>query len=47
MARANSLWRAPRIHGELLKLGIKISELLANSLILRVYDVLMNDNRRR
>ena len=26
MARANSLWRAPRIHGELLKLGIKISE---------------------
>jgi transposase len=26
MARANSLWQAPRIHGELLKLGIKISE---------------------
>jgi putative transposase len=26
MARANSLWRAPRIHGELLKLGIEISE---------------------
>src|ERR1035441_1249456 len=26
MARTNSLWRAPRIHGELLKLGIKISE---------------------
>src|ERR1019366_2332332 len=26
MARANSLWRAPRIHGELLKRGIKISE---------------------
>jgi transposase InsO family protein len=26
IARANSLWRAPRIHGELLKLGIKISE---------------------
>jgi putative transposase len=26
MARANPLWRAPRIHGELLKLGIVISE---------------------
>ena len=26
MARANPLWGAPRIHGELLKLGIKISE---------------------
>jgi putative transposase len=26
MARANCLWRAPRIHGELLKLGIKVSE---------------------
>ena len=26
MARANPLWRAPRIHGELLKLGIKVSE---------------------
>ena len=26
MARTNALWRAPRIHGELLKLGIKISE---------------------
>jgi hypothetical protein len=24
MARANCLWRAPRIHGELLKLGIKV-----------------------
>ena len=26
MAKANSLWGAPRIHGELLKLGIEISE---------------------
>jgi putative transposase len=26
VARANPLWRAPRIHGELLKLGIAISE---------------------
>jgi transposase InsO family protein len=26
MASANPLWRAPRIHGELLKLGIEISE---------------------
>lgn len=26
MAHANPLWRAPRIHGELLKLGIGVSE---------------------
>src|SRR5207253_10306489 len=26
MASANPLWGAPRIHGELLKLGIEISE---------------------
>src|SRR5438132_6450247 len=26
MTRANPLWGAPRIHGELLKLGIKISQ---------------------
>ena len=26
MAKENPLWRAPRIHGELLKLGITISE---------------------
>src|SRR5690242_4414118 len=26
MSRENPLWGAPRIHGELMKLGIKISE---------------------
>jgi hypothetical protein len=26
MSNANPLWGAPRIHGELLKLGIKISQ---------------------
>jgi hypothetical protein len=26
MSRANPLWGAPRIHGELLKLGIEISQ---------------------
>ena len=26
LAKANPLWRAPRIHGELLKLGIAVSE---------------------
>jgi hypothetical protein len=26
MSRANPLWGAPRIHGELLKLGIKVSQ---------------------
>jgi hypothetical protein len=26
MSRSNSLWGAPRIHGELLKLGLKVSE---------------------
>jgi len=26
MAAANSIWGAPRIHGELLKLGFKVSE---------------------
>jgi hypothetical protein len=36
MARANSLWRAPRIHGELLKLGIKISERTVSRILRRV-----------
>ncbi len=26
MAKANPLWGAPRVHGELLKIGIDISE---------------------
>jgi transposase InsO family protein len=29
MARANSLWGAPRIHGELLKLGMEVSQATA------------------
>ena len=33
MATANPLWGAPRIHGELLKLGIKISERTVSNLI--------------
>ena len=36
MARANPLWRAPRIHGELLKLGIKVSERTVSRILLRV-----------
>ena len=35
MAEANPLWGAPRIHGELLKLGIEISERTVSSLISR------------
>ncbi|MCP4290607.1 MAG: integrase, partial [bacterium] len=35
MAAANPLWGEPRIHGELLKLGIKISERTVSSLIPR------------
>ena len=35
MAKANPLWGAPRIHGELLKLGIEISERTVSSLISR------------
>jgi hypothetical protein len=33
MAKANPLWGAPRIHGELLKLGIKISERSVSNLM--------------
>ena len=33
MAKANPLWGAPRIHGELLKLGIEISERTVSNLI--------------
>jgi hypothetical protein len=35
MAKANPLWGAPRIHGELLKLGIKVSERTVSSLMPR------------
>ncbi len=35
MANANPLWGAPRIHGELLKLGIEISERTVSNLIPR------------
>ncbi len=33
MAKANPLWGAPRIHGELLKLGIEISERTVSNLM--------------
>jgi hypothetical protein len=35
MAKANPLWGAPRIHGELLKLGIKVSERTVSNLMPR------------
>jgi hypothetical protein len=35
MAKANTFWGLPRIHGELLKLGIKISERTVSKLIHR------------
>jgi putative transposase len=35
MANANPIWGAPRIHGELLKLGIKISERTVSNLMPR------------
>ena len=35
MAKANPLWGAPRIHGELLKLGIEISERTVSNLMPR------------
>jgi hypothetical protein len=35
IAKANPLWRAPRIHGELLKLGIEISERTVSNLMPR------------
>ena len=35
MAKANPLWGAPRIHGELLKLGIEISERTVSNLMTR------------
>jgi hypothetical protein len=35
MARANPLWGAPRIHGELAKLGIEISQRTVGRLLPR------------
>ena len=37
MCRANPLWGAPRIHGELLKLGLDISEATVSKYMLRRY----------
>jgi hypothetical protein len=36
IATENPLWRAPRIHGELLKLGIPISERTVSRILLTV-----------
>ena len=35
MCRANPLWGAPRIHGELLKLGIEVSETTVSKYMIR------------
>jgi hypothetical protein len=35
MCEANPLWGAPRIHGELLKLGIDVSEAVVSKYIIR------------
>src|SRR5262249_26580996 len=35
MSSANPLWGAPRIHGELLKLGIKVSQATVSKYVLR------------
>jgi putative transposase len=35
MSRENPLWGAPRIHGELLKLGIDIGETSASKYLMR------------
>src|SRR5207247_7873669 len=36
IAAANSLWGAPRIHGELLKLGLAVAERTVSRLMLKV-----------
>jgi len=38
MSRANPLWGAPRVHGELLKLGIEISQATVSKYMLRHRD---------
>jgi len=35
MCRANPLWGAPRIHGELLKLGLDVSEATVSKYMIR------------
>jgi putative transposase len=35
MSRANPLWGAPRIHGELLKLGLTVSQAAVSKYMLR------------
>ena len=35
MCRANPLWGAPRVHGELLKLGIEVSETTVSKYMIR------------
>ena len=35
MARANPLWGAPRIHGELQKLGLEISQATVSKYLVR------------
>src|SRR5258708_20960121 len=35
MSRANPLWGAPRIHGELLKLGLRVSQATVSKYMLR------------
>ncbi len=35
MSRENRLWGAPRIHGELLKLGIEISQATVSKVMIR------------
>jgi len=35
MCRANPLWGAPRIHGELLKLGVDVSEATVSKYMVR------------
>ncbi len=36
MSSANPLWGAPRIHGELLKLGIEVSQAVCGELVISV-----------
>ncbi len=36
MSRGNPLWDAPRIHGELLKLGIEVSEATVSKYLARL-----------